>query len=199
MATFPKSTGQGLPPDGSPGPFPSFGNDSALYMATLSLPRLTICLLVWFFSSSVVLGIMIPVPLSPLFKSRNIDSKVELAPSSPVSSPSSPPLLGESFTSSNQETKKKKNTKKKKKSDKHEATCAAIAPSTSQVGTPPTPQWKVKFPCKLCKDDHLLHECPAILRILEVWSPDLAHPSLSSKAHADATLSTGNDKKKGNV
>ena len=114
MATVPESTGQGLPPDGNPGPFPSFGNVGAPYMATLSLLGLTIGL------------------LSPLFESRHDDSKVEPTPSSSVSSSSSPPSPGESFTSSNQETKKKKKMmKKKKKSDKCVATCAATVPSTS--------------------------------------------------------------------
>ena len=106
-------------------------------------------------------------------------------PSSLFSSSSSPTSPGESSTSSNQETKKKK---KKKKSDKRDATHATISPSTSQVGTPSAPPRKVKFPCKLCKGDHLLRDCPGIPRILEVWSHDPAHPSSSSQAHDDATL-----------
>jgi len=46
MATFPESTNQGFPLDWNPGPFPSFGNVGAPYMATLSLPGLTIGLLI---------------------------------------------------------------------------------------------------------------------------------------------------------
>ena len=200
MATFPESTVQGFPPDGNPSPFPSFRNVSAPYMATLSLPGLTIGLPMWLFSTSVVPSVMTPVPPSPSFEPRHVDSKVEPTPSSPVSSSSSPPSPGESFTSSNQETKKKKKKMmKKKKSDKHETTYAATAPSTSQVRTPSSPPRKVKFPCKLCKGDHLLCDCLGILRILEVWSHDLAHPSSSSEAHGDATLSNGNSKKKGKI
>ena len=211
MVTFPKSTGQGLPLDGNPGPFPSFGNAAALYMATLSFPGLTIGLPVWLFSTSVVLSVMTPVPPSPSSKPQHVDSKVEPTPSSRVSSSSSPPSPGESFTSSNQETKKTmKKMMKKKKSDKCEATCASIAlstsqveppsaPSTSQVEPPSAPPRKVKFPCKLCKGDHLLHDCPGIPRILEVWSHDPAHPSSSFKAHGNATLSTDNIQKKGKI
>ena len=42
MAPFLESTSQGFPSDGNPGPFPSFGNVGAPYMAMLSLPGLTI-------------------------------------------------------------------------------------------------------------------------------------------------------------
>ena len=42
MATNSESTDQGIPFDGNPSPFPSFGNIVAPYMATLSLPRFTI-------------------------------------------------------------------------------------------------------------------------------------------------------------
>jgi hypothetical protein len=47
--------------------------------------------------------------------------------------------------------------------------------------------------------DHLLRDCPGIPRVLEVWSHDPARPSSSSEAHGDATLSTGNGKKKGKI
>ena len=166
METFLESTGQGLPPDGNPSPFPSFGNVGAPYMATLSLPGLTIGLPVWLFSTSVVPSVMTIVPLYPSFEPRHVDSKVENAPPSHAPSSSSPTSPGESSTSSNQETRKKKKTKKKKKSDKHEATRATISLSTSQVGTPSAPSRKVKFPCKLCKGDHLLRDCPGIPWIL---------------------------------
>ena len=126
------------------------------------------------------------VPPSPSSESRHDDFKVEPMSSSSVSSSSSLALPGESTTSSNQETKnKKKEMKKKKKSNKREATCATISLSTSQVRTPSTSPQKVKFPCKLCKGDHLLRDCPYVPMILEVWSHDLAHPSSSSKAHVN--------------
>ena len=46
METFLESTNKGFPSDGNYGPFPSFGNVGAPFMETLSLPGLTIGLLV---------------------------------------------------------------------------------------------------------------------------------------------------------
>jgi len=86
-----------------------------------------------------------------------------------------------------------------KKFDKHEATCVATAPSTSQVGPPSAPSRKVKFPCKLCKGDDIIRDCPSIPRILKAWCHDLDHPSSYSEAHGDATLLTANVKKKGKI
>ena len=54
MATFSEFTNQGIPLEGIPGHFPPFGNVGAPYMATLSLPGLTVGLPVWLFSTSVV-------------------------------------------------------------------------------------------------------------------------------------------------
>ena len=65
MVTVPKSTSQGLSPDGNPGSFPPSGNSGALCMETLSLPRLTIGLPVWLFSTLVLLSVMTPIPPSP--------------------------------------------------------------------------------------------------------------------------------------
>ncbi len=73
------------------------------------------------------------------------------------------------------------------------------SPITSQVRTPSAPPWKVTFPCKLCKGDHLLRDCPGIPRILEVWSHDLARPSSSSEAHVDVQSLIGSGKKKGKI
>jgi len=95
--------------------------------------------------------------------------------------------------------KKKKKKTKKKNSHKQEAKSATTAPSTALVGTASAPLWKVKFPCKLWKDEHILHDCPGIPKILEVWSHDLAQPSSSSEAHGDATPLAGNGKEKGKI
>ena len=118
MATFLESTSQGFPLDGNPGPFPSFGNVGASYMAMLSLLGLTISLPIWLFSTSVVPSVPTPAPPSPSFQSRHNDSKVDPSPSSPISSPSSSTSPGESLKSSNQEAKKNKKKMKKKNSDK---------------------------------------------------------------------------------
>ena len=118
MASFPESTSQGVPPNGNPSPFPSFGNVGAPYMETLSLPGLTIGLPVWLFLTSVVPSVMTPVPPSPPLEQHHVDSKVDLSPSSPISVSSSSTSPGESRDSSNQVAKKKKKKTKKKKTPK---------------------------------------------------------------------------------
>jgi len=115
MATFLEFTNQGIPFEGNPGPFPAFGNVGAPYMATLSLPGLTVGLPVWLFSTSVLLNVPTTGQSIPPLEQHHVDSKVDLSPSSLVSSSSSSTSLGESFDSSTQVVKK--NTKKKK-SDK---------------------------------------------------------------------------------
>lgn len=200
MATFPGFTNPGIPSDGNPGHFAPFGNVGSPYMATLSLPGLTIGLPIWLFSTSLVPTISTTGQSVPPPEHHHVDSKVDLSPSSLISTSSSSTLPGESLDLSNQVAKKKKKKKtKKKKSSKGEAKSAATTPSPPQVGPPSAPPRKVKFPCRLCKKDHLLHDCPGIPRVLEVWSRDPACPSSSSGAHSDATLSTGNGKGKGKI
>ena len=98
--------------------FSSFGNVGAPYMATLSLPGLTVGLPVWLFSTSVVLNVSATVQSVPPPEQHHVDSKVDLSPSSPVSASSSSTLPGESLDSSNQVAKKKKKKMKKNKYDK---------------------------------------------------------------------------------
>ena len=194
MATFPEFTNPRIPSDENPGHFPPFGNVGAPYMATLCFRVLTVGLPVWLFSTSLVPNVLITGQSVPPPEQHHVDSKVDLSPSSPVPTSSSSTSPSESLDSSNLVAKKKKKKKtKKKKSHKREVK------STTQVRPPSAPPWKVKFPCKLCKDDHLLRDCPGIPRILEVWSHDPACPSSSSKAHGDATLSTDNIQEKGKI
>ena len=201
MATFPGFINPGIPTDGNPGHFAPFGNVGAPYMATLSLPGLTVGLPVWLFSTSLVPAVPTTDQSVPPPEQPHVDSKVDPSPSSPVSTSSSSTSPGESTDSSNQVAKKKKKkTKKKKgKSPKEETKRAVTAPSSFEDGPPAAPRLKVKFPCRLCKDDHLLRDCPGIPKVLEVWSHDPARPSSSSKAHGHATLSVGNGKKKGKI
>ena len=149
MATFSEFTNQGIPSEGNPGHFPPFGNVGAPYMATLSLPGLTIGLPVWLFSTSVVPNVLATVQSVPPLEQHHVDSKVDLSPSSPVSVSSSSTSLGESLDSSNQVAKKKKKKTKKKKSDKREAKCTATVHEESPLDSPSNPPWKVKFPCML--------------------------------------------------
>ena len=129
METFMEFTNQGIPSEGNLGPFPSFGNVGAPYMATLSLPGLTVGFPVWLFSTSVVPSAPTSVRPSPPPTQHHVDSKVDLSSSSPVSSSSSSTSPGEGLDSNNQVAKKKKEKKKKKKKlDKREANFADIVP-----------------------------------------------------------------------
>ena len=166
MATFPESTSQGFPSDCNPSPFPSFGNVGAPYMATLSLPGLTLGLPVWLFSTSLVPAVSPTNPSVPPPEKHHVDSKVDLSPSMPTSTSSSSTSPGESLDSSNPVAKKKKKKTKKKKAPKGEARSTSLTPSTPEVGSPSAPPRKVNFPCRLCKEDHLLRDCPGIPRVL---------------------------------
>ena len=57
---------------------------------------------------------------------------------------------------------------------------------------------KPKFPCKLCKGDHLLKECPDLSRVQEEWYKR-SKPSMSSTSnhHVDDTPSTSDPLVKG--
>ena len=199
MATFLGFPNPSIPPDGNPGHFPPLGNVGAPYMATLSLQGLIVGLPVWLFSTSLVPAVSPSSQSVPPPEQHHVDSNVDLSPSTPTSTSSSSTLPGESLDSSTQVAKKKKKKTKKKKAPKGEVTSAATPSSTPEIGPPSAPPWKVKFPCRLCKEDHLLRDCPGIPRVLEVWSRDLARPSSSSRSHGDATLSVGNGEGKGKI
>jgi hypothetical protein len=56
MDSLPRMTNEGTPTLGQPFVFPSYGNIGPPHIATLSLPSLTIGLLVWLFSIEVILN-----------------------------------------------------------------------------------------------------------------------------------------------
>ena len=99
MESFPESTNKGFPSDGNPGPFTSIGNFGAPYMATLSLPGLTVGLLVWLFSNSLVPAVSPSSQSIPPPEQHHVDPKVDLSPSTPTSTSSS--STGESLDLSN--------------------------------------------------------------------------------------------------
>ena len=101
MSTFPGFTNPGIPSDGNPGHFDPFGNVGAPYMATLSLPGLTVGFPIWLFSTSLVPAVSTSGQSVPPPEQNHVDSKVDLSPSSPVSMPSSSTSPGESLDSSN--------------------------------------------------------------------------------------------------
>lgn len=149
----------------------------------LSLLELTIGLRMWLFSTSVVPSTLNPIQTSPSFKSWHNESKVDPSPPSTISSPSSSTLCHEKFKCSNQKAKKKKKKKKKtnkKKLDKREENRVVIALNAFPLNRPSNPPRKIRFPCKPCKRNHHLRECPGILRVLEIWSQNLDLPSPST-------------------
>ena len=105
-----ESTNQGFPLGGNPSPFSSWGDVGARHIATLSLPRLTIGLPIWLFSTSVIQTTMIPEKSSHQLD----DTRVTPQPSTSfvsASPPSSSP--GKAGKDKNQVTKKKKKGKEK--------------------------------------------------------------------------------------
>ena len=138
MAAFPIPTGQGVPPDGYPRPFPSVGNVGVQYIATLSLPGLTIGLPVWLFSNSVVSSVMTPVPPPPPPpEQHHVDSKVDPFPSSPIAASSSSTSPGETLDFTNQVAKKKKKKTKKKKSPKGKVVSTTKLSEVEPPSAPP--------------------------------------------------------------
>jgi hypothetical protein len=176
MASNPESTNGGTPSPKEPYTFPSFGNFGPPYIATLSLPRLTIRLPIWLFPTSVISN---PPNVSTAPNTLDVSTPpthqphIDFSPSSPIKSPSiSPSSPSERSKASSQVDQKKK---KKSKMTK--------APTTSNVGSKqpiivnsigsvdevnkikiinPKP----KFPCSLCKGDHFLRDCPGIPKVL---------------------------------
>jgi hypothetical protein len=223
MVLVPGMTNEGTPAPGEPFVFPSYGNIGPPLIATLSLPGLTIGLLVWLFSTQLILNVasasatstspkenqphVDPSPTSPVRSSS--PSSLARSPSIPSSSSS------ESYEASNSVTKKKKKRKNKKKKIKHgskppttikhvekKPVTVTRAGSVDDVKITQTTR-KPKYPCRLCKGSHLLKDFPGISKVIEVWSTHPDQPmSSASEQHADKPLSTSHDmvgKKKSRV
>jgi hypothetical protein len=199
MASVPGMTNEGTPLPGEPFVFPSYGNVGPPYIATLSLPGLTIGLPVWLFSTPVISN----AGASDVSTPPTHQPHVDLSPSSPIRSPSiSPSSPSEISQASSQIDKKKKKQKEKKKNQK-----GTKPPTTSDVGSKqPTTvnstgsvdevnkikmkNLKPKFPCSLCKGDHFLRDFPGIPKVLEMWSSTSSAPA----GHAGDTPSTSDVK-----
>jgi hypothetical protein len=162
METFPGTTNQGTPFHWEPYVFPSFGNIGPPYISTLSLPGFTIGLSVWLFSTPVIPNY--PSALNEIPPPHEHQPHVYPLPSSLVASFSlSSSSPGESLNDSNQEAQKKKKRKKKKNKNKkggnqpstnnHDGSVDDIDKSTNT-------RCKPKFPCRICKGDHLLKNFP---------------------------------------
>jgi hypothetical protein len=214
MVSVPKMTNEGTFAPRKTFVFPSYGNIGPPHIATLSLPGLTIGLLVWFFSTQVILNAESAsvVSTSPQEHKTHVDpspsslvryySPSFLARSPSISSSSS----SESFEASNSVNKKKKKGKNKKKKIKQgskppttvkhvgkQPITVTSAGSVDGVKTTQTTH-KPKYPCRICKGSHLLKECPGLSKVIEAWSTHPRQPMLlASEQHADDFLSTSHD------
>jgi hypothetical protein len=177
----------------------------------LSLPSLTIGLLVWFISTQVV-----PNAVSALFVSTSPQEHqphVDPSPSSLVISSSpfsleryssiSSSFLSESSEASNLVDKKKDKRKNKKKKNKEGS---KLPTTTGHVGKKPVTvnhagsgdaakiiqtTRKPKYPCRVCKGIHVLKDCPGLSKVIEAWSTHLLQTmSLASEQHIDDLPST---------
>jgi hypothetical protein len=223
MASVPEMTNEGTSTPGEPFVFPSYGNIGPPHIATLSLPGLTIGLPVWLFSTQVIPNAVSAsvVSTSPQEHQPHVDP----SPSSPVRSSSPSSLARSSSVSSssssesskpsnsvNKKKKKRKNKKKKIKqgsklptSVKHVGKQPVTVNRTGSVDDVKITQTtrKPKYPCRLCKGNHLLKDCPGLSKVIEVWSTHPRQPTLlASEQHADDLPSTSHDtvgKKKSRV
>ena len=85
-----------------------------------------------------------------------------------VSSSLSSSSSSESIDSSNQKVKKNNKKMKKKKHNNKGGNQASIAINETSMEESSNHPHKFKFPCKLCKGDHLLSYCPGIPKIFIV-------------------------------
>ena len=150
--------------------FPLYGDVGPPLMAMLSLPRLTIRLPIWLFSSLVIP--CTPAASDPNPSSQEHQPHVDPSPSSPdVSSPISTSSPIESCSTSIQVDKKKKKRNIKKKKNKQTTKSQPITPpSADSVDMHTQIPGKPKFPCRLCKGDHLLKYFHGLNLVLEEWS-----------------------------
>jgi hypothetical protein len=117
MASVPGTTNEGTPFLGLPFVSPSVGHVGPPYISTLTLPKLTIELPIWFFSTPV--NVNPPSASSIITPPQDHQPFVYPLPSSPVGSSSRPSSLpSEIFATSNHVDKKKKKRKIKKKKNK---------------------------------------------------------------------------------
>jgi hypothetical protein len=223
MAFVPGTTNEGTPIPREPFVFPSYRNIGPPHIATLSLPSLTIGLLVWLFSTQVIPNAASAsiVSTSPQEHQPHVDP----SPSSPVRSSSPSPLARSSSISSSSSSesseainlvdKKKKKMKNKKKKNKQGST---LPTTTGHVGKKPVTVNRVgsvdffkitqttckpKYPCRICKGSHLLKYFPSLSKVIEAWSTHPRQPmSSTSEQHVDDLPSTSQNtvgKKKSRV
>jgi hypothetical protein len=213
--SVPGTTNEGTLFPGIPFVSPSVGHVGPPYIATLTLPGLTIGLPVWLFSTPV--NVNAPSASYVSTPPQDHQPHVDPLPSSPVGSSShSSSSPSEISTASNQVDKKKKKRKIKKKKNKlggklpttaghvgsDQPTIVHHVGSVDNVDKSTKTHRKPKFPCRICKGDHLLKDFPGIPKVVEVWSQGSQPMSSATAGHAGDNPSTSDNQvgsKKGKV
>ena len=177
MEDSPKTTSQETPFQDMSFVSPPYGVVRPPFMATFSNPGLTIGFPMWLFSNHVIPNSPFVSDFSPSLHGHQIhvnpspsSSNVEstyLSSSSPVENSDVSKQVGKKKT---KRKSKKKNTKQKAAtgptSDFHVGNSSATNHSAESVELPTKTLHKPKFPCRLCKCDHLLKDCPIISLVL---------------------------------
>jgi hypothetical protein len=193
MESTPGSTNGGTPYPREPFTFPSFGNIGPSYIATLSLPGLTIGLPIWLFPTSVTSNIpssLAASNTSDISTPPTHQPHVKFSPFSPIKSPSfSPSSPSEISKASSQVDKTNKKQKEKKKKNPKRTKPPTISDvgskqpatinhtrSVDEVDKIKTKNLKPKFPCNLCKGDHFLRNFPGLPKFIEMWSSTSSAP-----------------------
>ena len=125
-----------------------------------------------------------PSPSSSKVESTSISS------SSPIEKYNVSKQSGKNNTKRNA---KKKNTKQKVIAppfDHHVGSPLASDHHAGSIDVPVFSTHKAKFPCRICKGDHLLKDCPSLSLMSEVWSK---HPLSSVSDHHVDDASSTND------
>jgi hypothetical protein len=147
--------------------FPCFRDIGPPYIATLTLPRFTVRLPIWLFSTLMVPNS--PVATQESSPHQENQPHIDPFPSSPVTSSSlSSSSPGEIIDPSNQEAKKKKKRKNNKKKNKQGSNQPTTFMSVDNVENPTNICCNPKFPCRICKGEHLFNYFPIIPKVLEV-------------------------------
>ena len=149
-------------------------------MATLNLPRLTIGLPIWLFSNPIIPNAPFVSDPGPLPH----ENQPHVNPSPSSSTVESTSLSSSSHVENSNVSKRAGKKKIKRKAKKKKTKQKFMAPTSDHhVGIPPATGhhvgsidvlvsgWcKPKFPCRICKGDHLLKDCSALSNVLEVLS-----------------------------
>jgi hypothetical protein len=199
MALVPRTTNEGTPTSGEPFVFPAYENIVLPYIATLSLPGLTIGLPVWLFSTQVILNVASAsvASTSPQEHQPHVDplSSSPVRSSSPSSyaryssvSYSSPSEISEASNLVDKKKKKRKIKKtKNKKGSKLPTTSGHVGKQPVTINHPRNvydskitqTTHKPNYPSRLCKGRHLLKDLPSLSRVIEAWSTHSRLPSTS--------------------